>query len=523
MMTDRLFVIGLDAVDRDLVDMWVAEGCLPTFKKLMATAVWGDTENPGGLESGSIWTTFGAGLNPAKTGQFDASRHFDSATYLFKTFHPDEPRNPPIWTVLSDAGKLCGVIDFPFDYPLHNINGIKVNDRFVHGPAGGGSKITFRTHPEELADEILELFGPDPGEGLMTAQHVLDTPEQIDKFRNAYLKRIENKTDMALHYWRQQPFDFFATVFTEAHSVGHRLWRLHDKNDPNYDPSLESIGNPLKDIYIAIDAALARIIDGVQSDARVVVFQSHGMGPRRSATYLLDRILVRLSGGDVQTGSVSLRETVRGIYRKLPPNVVAVFKRTMKPLRDKVMQRGFQPNRKDRPYFEVYNSDNHGGIRINLIGRDPHGKVALEDYDRVCDQIIADMFDVVNDETGEPLVVNAYKVRDYFEGPYIDELPDISLEWKRTAPIRAVRSPKIGRVDTAGIYSNRSGDHMLGGRFFAVAPDWPHKKLNRLVRGHDFAPTFAQLFGQTMEKTDGELIQELLSRSVNEAPEAKAV
>jgi predicted AlkP superfamily phosphohydrolase/phosphomutase len=522
MTADRLFVIGLDSIDKDLAQQWAAEGCLPTFKKLLDTAIWGDTENPIGLETGSTWTTYGYGLNPAKTGQFDASRHFDPETYLFKPFQPETPRNPPIWTVLSDAGKLCGVIDFPYDFPVTNINGIKINDRFSHVPAGGGPKMMFRTHPKELADDILERFGPDPAGGLTTDQHVLDTPEQIVNFCKIYHQRLESKIEMALHYWNQQPFDFFLTVFTEAHTFGHRLWRLHDKNDPNYDPSLEWMGNPLKDMYIAIDGAVARIMDAVKDDARIMVHCSHGMGPRRSATYLLDRILVRLAGGEVSKGSVGLKNTVRSIYRKLPSPAVEAFKRATKPLRDKVMHRGFQPNRKERPFFEVYGNDNHGGVRINLIGREPHGKVSPEDYDRTCDQIIADMLEVVNDDTGEPLVVKAYKTRDLFDGPYLQDLPDILLKWNRSSPIVAVRSPKIGRVDTDGMYTGRSGDHLPGGRFFAVAPDWPHRKLNKIVHGQDFAPTIAQMFGVTMEYTDGHIIEELVPSAEDVAPEFKA-
>jgi hypothetical protein len=138
--------------------------------------------------------------------------------------------------------------------------------------------------------------------------------------------------------------------------------------------------------------------------------------------------------------------------------------------------------------------------------------VSPEDYDRTCDQIIADMRDVVNDDTGEPLVVAAHKARDLFDGPYIDELPDVLLEWSRSSPIVAVRSPKIGRVDSAGMYSGRSGDHMPGGRFFAVSPDWPHRKLNKVVHADDFAPTIARMFDVELADTDGEVINELIPR-----------
>ncbi len=63
-VNSRLLVLGLDAVDRDLIEQWVATGDLPTFKKLQETAAWAEVQNPRGLEAGACWPTFYFGLSP---------------------------------------------------------------------------------------------------------------------------------------------------------------------------------------------------------------------------------------------------------------------------------------------------------------------------------------------------------------------------------------------------------------------------------------------------------------------------
>ena len=504
----RLFVIGLDAADKELIDRWVREGVLPTFQRLLEKALWGDVENPPGLEAGSCWPSFGHGLGPANTGQFDGARVFDPRTYLHQPYSPDSSRVPPIWSLLSDSGIQCGVIDFPYSYPIDGISGFKVADRGAHVPSGGGARMRVRTYPQDLEQEIIQLFGPDPANGFTSDDFPMANLKDVLTFRDTYVERIRNKTDLTLYLWRQRPQDFFMTVFTEAHCVGHRCWHIHDPTHPKHDPEIALAGDPIKDIYIALDGAVGRLIEAIGADARTLVYLSHGMGPRRSGTWLLDRILARLSNGTQTTNSSAVREVLKFLWRPVPGTV----KRHLRPLRDRVSNDGFEPNRKKRRYFEVFANDRTGGIRINLAGREPHGVVRPEDYKRTCDSLISDLAEVVNDETGKPLVSEFIVTHDRYDGPYLYELPDILLNWDQSAPIHAASSDKIGRVDLQGLINPRTGDHRPTGRFFAIAPDWPAGQVNSRVRAEDFAPTIANLFGVAMKKTDGRAIPELVPR-----------
>ncbi|MDH3702661.1 MAG: alkaline phosphatase family protein [Alphaproteobacteria bacterium] len=512
--TSRMFIIGLDAADKDLIERWAGDGELPAFRSLMDSSVWGDIENPRGLEAGSCWPTFYFGLTPGETGQFDGARYFDSEHYEHVSFRPDEARRDAIWTTLSKAGKLCGVIDAPYSFPVNDINGIKLVDRGAHVPAGGSDYMDFRTHPAALADEIIERFGEDPANGHSSDFFNVDTAGGIKKFRDLYVERIENKTALALHYWRDRPWDFFLTCFTEAHCVGHRCWHVHDTDHPDHDAAVAAeVGDPVKAIYIALDRAIGRLVEAARGEARVLVYLSHGMGPGYSGTRLLDRILARLDNAPTHTRSGPVMSVARAAWRAMPDAI----RRPLKPLRHRVYNDGFQPNRKGRRFFEVFANDRTGGIRINLAGREKHGIVqAGAEYEAVCAQLIADIGELTNAETGTPLAAEITRVRDHYSGDFLDCLPDILVTWNRAHPINAAHSPKIGTLDKTGLMLPRSGDHLPFGRFFGVAPDWPCQRLNDRVRVQDLAPTIAGLFGLDSHASDGVPIAALRAREVAE-------
>jgi len=119
---------------------------------------------------------------------------------------------------------------------------------------------------------------------------------------------------------------------------------------------------------------------------------------------------------------------------------------------------------------------------------------------------------VRNAETGEPLAKEIILTQEHYSGESLDYLPDILITWNRLAPINAAQSPKIGTVDTTGLITDiRSGDHRPVGRFFAIAADWRHHRLNEDVKVEDFASTIAHLFSVRVENTDGHPIKALLN------------
>ena len=88
--------------------------------------------------------------------------------------------------------------------------------------------------------------------------------------------------------------DLMMNIFSECHCAGHQLWHLHDASHPLHDAELvtELGGDPLKEIYQALDSALARILDAVDHSMRVLLYCIHGLGPAFSSTHILSEDLM---------------------------------------------------------------------------------------------------------------------------------------------------------------------------------------------------------------------------------------
>ena len=110
-------------------------------------------------------------------------------------------------------------------------------------------------------------------------------------------------------------------------------------------------------------------------------------------------------------------------------------RRPLFPLRNKVSRDGCQPGRKTRRYFEVFANDRTGGIRINLVGRESNGVVQPgAEFDNICAQLVADLGEVRNVETGEPLATEIIITQEHYSGESLDYLPDILITWNRYLP-----------------------------------------------------------------------------------------
>jgi predicted AlkP superfamily phosphohydrolase/phosphomutase len=101
---------------------------------------------------------------------------------------------------------------------------------------------------------------------------------------------------------------------------------------------------------------------------------------------------------------------------------------------------------------------------------------------------------LVNPATGRGAVSEVFRLRERYEGPCIDELPDLVVQWEGTHPIDALCSERVGRV--AGVLPDkRSGAHRIHG--FLMARGERIRKTVELASADivDLAPTILHLQG----------------------------
>ena len=453
-----MLVVGLDAADRGLVLDMVDRGLLPHVAALLASGTRAEVDTPVGTYVGSVWPNFATGQQPTTHGRY-CYEQLVPGTY---EVHRTRPPEGFFWTTVARAGRRVATIDVPHSDVVAGAPGVQVVDWAHHDPNVG-----FRTSPVELGPQLLARYGGQPGD----ACNEYSRRGALAELRHDLLDGIDRKAAFVADLVASEPWDLFVVVFGESHCIGHQAWAVHD---------------PVEDVYVALDAAVGRIVEAA-GDMTVALVLSHGMQAHYDATFLLPEMLDLIERADGPPSRLTaLRrraERAMGRRRRADTFVKAVDG--------------------SRRYFAVPNNDACGGIRLNVVGREPHGRVAPGDeFDRTCDRLRDRLLEWMNLETGEPLVSEVVRARDHCRDADVCALPDLFVEWNRSAPIRSIAAPGVGQIDReyAGV---RTGDHRPGGLVITRGPGIPAGGAHPAVRTEDLAPTICAALGVDLAEADG--------------------
>jgi predicted AlkP superfamily phosphohydrolase/phosphomutase len=517
-----LLILGIDAASPELLRRWTTDGTLPNLARLSRRAVTGAVAGLEGFFIGSTWPTLYTGVTPARHG-LQWPEQLEPGTYRQRRMADlGLVRRETLWGSASRAGRRVAVLDVPMAPPEPDLNGIQIVEWGGHDSVYG-----FLTSPPELARDVVSRYGSHPagpscdGTRLSAGDH--------REFVDSLLMGIERKKALTLDVWRKEAWDLFVQVFTEAHCCGHQCWHLHDPSHPAHDPAVaEAVGDPLRQVYVAIDEAVGAILEEA-GDSTVIVLAAHGMSYWYGAQFLLQKILVSLGvttpPPPPQPAPPSPLARAADAMSTWAP---APFKRSARRLRDRLAtpSPGTEPALPFAPAtsacFPVRNGLAVGGIRLNVVGREPQGLLQPGDeVNRFCSQLAADLLEIVDERTGGRLVRRVLRADELYEGGFLDELPDLLVEWSDEVPTGSTRladgagaavrasSPKLGVVEGSNHYT-RTGENRPGGLFFATGPGLTPARLERTVALTDFVPTFAAMLGLGPGDWDGEPIDEII-------------
>ncbi|HEY1328061.1 MAG TPA: alkaline phosphatase family protein [Casimicrobiaceae bacterium] len=529
-MTRKVALLGIDAGNRYLLEQWAGEGRLPALRRLLERGLKGRTMSLPGLFTGATWPSFQTGVNPARSGVYSWMQIAPGTYEQRRCLTGEQLRREPFWNHLGRAGRSVTVIDVPLSAPSAGLNGVQLLEWGAHD-----AQYRFTTWPPALAREVESRFGRHPMGPTCNANR--DTAGYVE-LRDRLVQGVRKKGEITRHFLRRADWTFFASVFGESHCVGHQCWHLHDPAHPRHDDAqARAVGDPMLDVYAAIDAEIGETLKCIDEDTIVVVLASHGMGYKYGPQFLLDRILLGL-GVAAPAPSAEPAKPPRRRRDALDPLLTWGWQRTPKPLRsllqpvraplrDWMLPESVAPAPLVDPAaslcFRVENNHAHAGIRVNLAGREPQGKVAPgAAYDAFCDALARDLLDVVDLDTGQHVAERVLRTDDLYRGEHRDVLPDLLVEWSDYAPISRIRlgSPKLAEI--AGEYRFcRSGDHFPGGMFVATGPGIAAGTLDRTVSIMDFAPTFCSMLGVELPDVDGVPIHELVTPARRMAPRVR--
>jgi predicted AlkP superfamily phosphohydrolase/phosphomutase len=395
------------------------------------------------------------------------------------------------------------VLDVPKTFPSEGVDVLQLCDWGTHDPEGE----TLST-PPELAAEAKARFGADP---VGPCDRRDRDAGAFAELRDGLVRRAALRAQLARHYLARGGWDLFLTVFSETHCVGHQCWHIHDPTNALHDPALRrALGDPVADVYAAVDRGLGVLLDEVGADTTVLVLASHGMGPHYDGTFLLPEILRRLQDPPSSPLRRRAGELLAGAWRGLPlalrARLAGLRDRARGPLAAALPSTEMLGARR---CFPVLNNDVYGAIRLNLIGREPNGRLRPgEEADAFCQQLGRGLRALVRADDGTRVVKSVLRTADLYSGECLDGLPDLLVEWDRSAPISAVESPSTGRIE-GRFTGTRTGDHREAGLWIAAGPAVAPGRQAEPISVMDFAPTIGALLGVPLPDLDGRPIPAL--------------
>lgn len=491
--TRRQILIALDAMEWNLIKKWAMAGHLPTFRRLLEEGAHGELSTTSAQLPDTIWASIYTGVNPAKFEKYFYIQ-YDRETQGLRNVPDDAIRRKPFWDYLTDAGcKLC-VVDVP-KFPLSfSITGCHVTNWGAHA-----TKTARASNPPELLREIDARFGPHPVGDCDAA----DTkPEALHRLRHNILDGVARHGELFRWLMKRYDWDVFFAGFSAPHCIGHHFWHWIDSTHPKHgqqDPF--GLADSIQLVYQALDREIGAMLEQAEG-ARAMIFAGHGMGPLYHASWNLPEMLEMWGyGTKPSTNGSGVRSARVNPWRLLKMAIpgkiqYGVKNRLPKSIQDELLFRWYRGGKgwKGWRAFAVPNNDSTGAIRISVKGRDCNGIVEPGEADGLCGEIRQALLDLIDPVSGRPVVKRVTILKNEFHGPFIDQLPDITVLWDQSFPWCSVHSPRFGTLQIRQ-QDSRTGSHTDHGFLLMHGPG---VCPGSLMTGHslyDIAPTILNYSG----------------------------
>lgn len=493
----RLILISIDSAEVTRIESWMAEGSLPVLRSLRERGLFARMDSTADLLVGTPWPTFLTGMLPPEHGWL-----------FFRQWRPDLMRNirtgpswlpiEPFYRQLPMEGSRTIAIDVPNVYAPRPFNGVELagwgNHDQLFAPA---------SFPQNLGREIRHRFGGPP----MTAEisgH--QSPNKLLRLRDELIRAADWHANVSIHLMENESWDLFLLAFGNVHRAGHKLWDHTTVSGPMTENQRDELDDALRQVTIATDRAIGRILKTADPSIPIFVFSLHGMTESYSAFHLLRRMLSRVLRGEFRDDP--LQPPSRGPLAMLRETLPVALRSKIKsslPLcvQDSVADFWVEENR-DWSSTRAFplSGDLEGLIQVNLRGRERDGIVEPGvEFDQLISEISNGLKSFVRIDTGQPLVTAVHRGEQVWpEATRCRLLPDLIVKTDEHSTLRlpGVRSPVFGTVVNHSCghrYDWRSGHHLGGGWFVAVGNDIPAGMVIPRVHELDLSATIQTLIG----------------------------
>ncbi len=205
----KIYIIGLDGADWDIINPLIESGKLKFFKKLKEESAWARLKTFKPTLSAVVWTSIATGDRMIKHGIVDWL--YVSKNNIKVPYTNAEKRVPSIWEIFDYYNQPSVVLHWYVTYPPDHIRGVMVSDAFSDAMSG----VFFRNEKmEEYRDTIFpesyyrKLFNllskglKEKGLGYTGMIEYLEIPDYISMYMDKYHETNVKKVPI-LSSWRR--------------------------------------------------------------------------------------------------------------------------------------------------------------------------------------------------------------------------------------------------------------------------------------------------------------------------------
>ncbi|MCI0474949.1 MAG: sulfate adenylyltransferase, partial [Anaerolineales bacterium] len=444
----KVLIIGLDCAEPSLVfDKYRDE--MPNLKRLMTQGAWGKIESTTPPITVPAWMSALTSKDPGQLGVYGFRNRADHSYEKMMTATSRAFTEPAVWDYLGRVGKQSYLIGVPPSFPPKPVNGGMVGC-FLSPNAQ--SKFTY---PENLREEILRV----------APNYLVDVPNFRTDDKQWLLQKIYEMTDdhfkVIRHFVKTKPWDFLMSVEIGVDRLHHGFWKYHDATHPKHEPNNPFV-NSVHDYYVWLDQQIGSVLELLDDDTHVIVLSDHGAKKMDGGIAINEWLM--------NAGYLVLEEKPQGII----------------------------PLEKARVNWNKTRAWGSGGyysrVFLNVQGREPNGVIPANEYERVRDELIAQI-SAIPDDKGKPIATCVHKPQQIYRATK-NIPPDLivifgDLNW------RAVGSLGLNALYT---FENDTGpddaNHAQMGMFIYNDPkrDLGGRELKGLQL-YDIAPTVLSEMG----------------------------
>ncbi len=514
----RVMIIGLDGATLDLIRPWAEAGILPTFKRLIQNGASGPLRSTMPPLTPTAWSSFMTGVNPGKHGVFEfyANREDSGRSMLVQS---GRRQAPSFWQLAGQEGKRVIVYNVPVTYPPERVNGVMVTGLMT--PPGAKDAC----YPPELQPE-LENIVPHLG----FSRHRVFRQGHEDELVRELLQDHAKNFKILRYLMDRNPWDLLVMVFQHTDTMGHFMWRHMEEKGAGLPKSMREVAaNAMQECYRDVDAKLGELIREVGEGAYLFVVSDHGHGRQERAfatnTWLLQNgyiklkqdvftrlryMLYRMGFTKMRALGLLIKLGLADAVTRTDDEKIATTKRRFR--RVFISLEDIDWTRTRACSFGPY-----GPIYINLRGRTPQGIVEPgKEYDTLLDQLTADLLQVKEPGTDQPLFPEIHRGRDVYSGPFAERGPDLVYypqNWKYYSKGNRVFETK----ECITPVRIQEGGHRMNGILFVSGPGIQPGYQIAGASIMDIAPTALALLGVTVpEYMDGRVLENAMTRGLRE-------